>query len=98
MMMTGKCLPTVPQQVAVGTTTWFTSAATAYTSGNKTYTTADGSLKLGSSTTGSGEDASGAFKSTTLVRRLNTSNTSLSSEKPRRQFSAPRDHRMNSAS
>eukprot|EP01051_Picozoa_sp_SAG22_P023115 SAG22_NODE_5819_length_947_cov_1.515330_2_plen_120_part_00 len=54
-------------QVAVGSDTWFTSAATAYTSGNKTLSTADSSLKLASATTGTGADETGAYKSTTLV-------------------------------
>lgn len=53
--------------VSVGGEAWFTSAATAYTSGHKTLSTADGSLKLQGSTKGTGSDASGKYASTTLT-------------------------------
>ena len=53
--------------VAVGGATWFTSAATGYTSGGKMLSTADGSLKLQGATKGSGSDASGEYKGTTLT-------------------------------
>ena len=53
-------------EVAVGGSRWFRSAATFYTTGHRTKSTADGSLKLYSSTTGSGVDSTGLFKSTVL--------------------------------
>ena len=44
----------------------FKSGATEYTANHQTMSTADGSLKLSSSTTGTGSDVSGTFTSTTL--------------------------------
>lgn len=52
--------------VSVDGTPWFTSTDYEYTSANKVLSTADGSLKLSSSTTGTGSDVSGTFTSTTL--------------------------------
>ena len=51
--------------ISVDGAEWFTGAATSYTSNHKELSTADGSLKLASATTGSGGDADGAFDSTT---------------------------------
>ena len=65
--LTVKVSSTGTYAVSVGSTAWFKSGATSYTTGGKLKSTADGSLKLdGAPATGSGSDASGAFKSTTL--------------------------------
>jgi hypothetical protein len=52
--------------VSMSGTPWFTGLDYEYTSGGKVLSTADGSLKLDGATTGTGADAGGAYKATTL--------------------------------
>eukprot|EP00729_Bicosta_minor_P026335 gene26335-34495_t len=53
--------------VSVDGIPWFDSGPTYYTVDHKIRSTADGSLRLASATTGTGSDALGAFSSTTMV-------------------------------